>query len=330
MWALLGVAVQFAPWPPEWADAVYHGAILPVWSQVTSRVVSAVPGSFTAALVLLALVALVAVVVWPGGRRRVGRALGWLVASLLVAFPLTFGLGYHTSAPEAALAAAQPADYEYAREEVLAALLGAAPTGRPAAGGAATVTQLASCLSETTRELRGGSVRLPYRVKAVPEGSLLRFGFAGFVVPWLLEPHVDSGLPTAALTGVALHELAHSAGYAREAEAEAVALLAGLSCEVSGVTYAAALRAAAALAARLPSAERAAYVDFWPESAVEDLRQAAEAAASYRAAGLAGLAARAYDAYLLSQGTEAGIGDYDRATDILVRLLARRREAAAL
>src|SRR5690606_5910164 len=122
--------------------------------------------------------------------------------------------------------------------------------------------------------------------------SMLRFGFSGFVVPWLLEPHVDPGLPTAALVGVALHELAHSAGYAREAEAEAVALVAGLSCEDPSARYAAALRSAASLAARLASGDRAAYVAAWPEGAVEDQRQAAEAAASYRQAGLARLAER--------------------------------------
>lgn len=328
MWALLGVAVQLAPWPPQWADTAYHGAILPVWSQVSSRVVSAVPGSVAAALVVLALVALVALVVWPGGRRRVGTAVGWFIAALLVAFPLTFGLGYHTTPLEATLPAAQAEDYERARDVVLVALLEAAATGRPAAGSTASVERLSVCVSRTTVELRQGSARLPQRVKLVPRGSLLRFGFSGFVVPWLLEPHVDPGLPTAALVGVALHELAHSAGYAREAEAEAVALFAGLSCEDPSARYAAALRSAASLAARLASEDRAAYVAAWPEGAVEDQRQAAEAAASYRQAGLARLAERAYDSYLVTQGTQGGIADYDRATDLLVRLLAGRHPAA--
>lgn len=329
MWALLGVAVQLAPWPPEWADAAYHGAILPVWSQVSSRVVSALPGSVAAALVVLGLVTLVALVVWPGGRRRVGRAVGWFIAALLVAFPFTFGLGYHTTPLEATLSAAQPEDYERARDEVLATLTKAAATGRPAAGGTASVEQLAACVRQTTAELRGGSVRLPQRIKLVPQGSLLRFGFSGFVVPWLLEPHVDPGLPPAALVGVALHELAHSAGYAREAEAEAVALLAGITCEDPSARYAGALRAAASLAARLPSEDRAAYLASWPEGAVTDQREAAEAAASYREAGLARLAETAYDTYLVTQGTREGIADYDRATDLLVRLLTRQRDAAS-
>src|SRR5690606_28706821 len=82
-------------------------------------------------------------------------------------------------------------------------------------------------------------------VKTVPPGALLTVGFSGVVSPWLLEPHVDPAFPPAALTVVALHELAHTAGFAREAEAEAVALLAGLGCDDPAAAYAAAVRAAA-------------------------------------------------------------------------------------
>lgn len=320
--------MQLAPWPPEWADAAYLGALLPAWSQVTSRLVSAVSGSVAAAALLLWIVALVAVLVWPGGRRRVGKAIGWTAALLLLTFPLAFGLGYHTSPPVPWPGPQDASAFELARDDVLSVLVSAAPAGRPASGGVATYAQIADCVSDAAARLRGREVRLPRRVKRVPDGWLLRFGFSGFVFPWLLEPHLDAAVPPAARTAVALHEMAHGAGYAREAEAEAVAMLAGLSCDAPAVRYAAALRAASSLAARLPAAERAEYLAAWPGGAVDDLREAAAAAARYRTPRLARLAETAYDAYLVSQGAEGGMEDYDRATDLLVALLAARREAA--
>src|SRR5690606_20815697 len=57
--ALIGLAVQFARWPADWADAVYLGVTLPLWSRITSALVAVVPGSLTAALALLLLVAFV-------------------------------------------------------------------------------------------------------------------------------------------------------------------------------------------------------------------------------------------------------------------------------
>lgn len=330
-WALLGVAAQLAPWPAEWADAVYLGATLPAWSRVTSRLVSAVPGSVSVALALLGVVSIVAVLVWPGGRRRAGRAIGWTVAALLVTFPFTFGLGYHTTPLLVGAPEASAAEQEAARSEVAELLTASTSSGRAALDGAgahALGADMAACVTATVTELRPDvGFRLPVRFKPVPAGSLVTIGFAGFVVPWLLEPHVDAALPPASAAAVALHELAHGAGFAREAETEAVALLAGLRCPAPAVRYAAALASASRLAAGLPADQRADYVATWPAAALEDLRVAAEVTARHQSAGLSRLAARGYDAYLVSQGVTAGMTDYDRATDLLVRLLTADRPA---
>lgn len=287
----------------------------------------AVPGSVTAALLLLTIVALVAVVVWPGGRRRLGRVVGWAVAALLLTFPLAFGLGYRTSPLTVDEAPPTGAQYEAARQEVLSVLIASFGARGSDQDGAAVASRAAACVGNTAHSLRpAGRIRLPESYKRLPSGSLLRWGFAGFVFPWLLEPHVDAALPPAARTAVALHELAHTAGYAREAEAEAVAMLAGLYCDDPAVRYAAALRAGTSLASRLGADDRAAYLAGWPQGAVDDVRAASEASAAYRSAGLARMAERAYDAYLVSQGTPEGVGDYDRATELLTRLLAARLE----
>jgi hypothetical protein len=174
------------------------------------------------------------------------------------------------------------------------------------------------------------AVRLPGKVKTVPAGTLLRFGFAGFVSPWLLEPHVDAGLPPTAALAVGLHELAHVAGFAPEADAEAVGLLAGLTCDDARVRYAAASRLAGALAAAMPADRRDAYLANWPERAREDADAAARAAARWRSPRLAAGAARAYDAYLRSQGSREGMRDYDRGTVLVVHVLGREAEGAGL
>ncbi|HEX7038635.1 MAG TPA: DUF3810 family protein [Trueperaceae bacterium] len=330
-WALVGAALQLFPWPAPVADAVYLGVTLPAWSRVTSRVVGAVPLSVTAGLVLFGAAALLALLAWPGGARRAGRALGWCVAVLLLTFPFAFGLGYRTTPIAPVGEAAPPEAYAAAREAVLDRLAASAGPGRAAlAAGAPDASALAACVSSTAAELRERPApAVPDAVKRLPAGSLLALGFSGVVSPWLLEPHADAGSPPAAATAVALHELAHTAGFAREAEAEAVALLAGLGCDDPAAAYAAALRAAARLASRLPAPERAAYVASWPAGAADDLEAAAAAASRYRRAALADAAARAYDAYLVGQGTAGGIDDYDRSIDALVRLLGSRGPASS-
>lgn len=325
-WALVGLAAQLAPWPPTVADALYLRGTLPALSRLTAPLVSAVPMSVTAGVLLLGLALLAALLLWPGGVKRTGRALGWAVAVLLVAFPFVFGLGYRTS-PLTAAEAAEPEAYTSARDVVLARLRDTASPGRAAlASSELDGPALSACVADAVASLRDGPApALPSRVKLLPPGALLTAGFAGIASPWLLEPHVDAGLPPASATVVALHELAHTAGFAREAEAEAVALLAGITCDDPAATYAASLRAASRLGSTLPPAERQAYVAAWPLGATEDLAAAAEAAARYRLPALAAAVERTYDAYLVSQGTPGGMADYDRSTDALVRLLASLR-----
>ena len=323
-WALLGAALQLVPWPPAVADAVYLRGVLPVWSRVTAPLVGSMPLSLTAGALLFGAALLAALLLWPGGARRAGLALGWSAAALLVTFPFAFGLGYRTTPIAPVGEAAPPEAYAAAREAVLSRLLATAEPGRAAlASGGPGHDVLAACVAAAASELRASAApALPGLVKALPAGSLLAFGSSGVVSPWLLEPHLDVGSPPAAATMVALHELAHAAGFAREAEAEAVGMLAGLACDDPAAAYAAALRAAVRLAGRLPPEERGAYVASWPDGALDDLRAASEAAARHRLARLANVAERAYDAYLVTVGTPGGTEDYERSVDALVRLLA--------
>jgi len=358
--AFLGLAAQFARWPHAWADTVYLGVTLPLWSRVTSFLGTAVPGSLSAAVALLvAVMFLVAVI---SGRRSAGRgikAVLWLVVIGIVTFPFVFGLGHHTTSLEDRLgldapvlggdaavagaagggaavrgAAALPkvdpvVEASIAAEAVLVILTQAAQAVDAEADTSTTtvapVTEAAAeCLAAyLPTVLEEPLPTVAERVKSLPAGWLLRFGFAGVTNPWLLEPHVDSGLPTAAGTAVALHELAHTVGFAREAEAEAVAMLAGMACGDARVRYAASLRAAAAFSDLLTPLARESYLARWPTVATVDEAAAAAASQRYVARGVADLAARAYDAYLGSQGAVDGIEDYGRAATIVAKVIGR-------
>lgn len=334
---LLGVVLVAVPWPPALAERVYLGALLPTFSRLSAPLVDATRVSLTGVLVILLAAA-------PGlgfgfaGRRglRAGAQLvGAVLVALLLLFPLTFGLGYRLPEPVTPLAeagaasAAVRARFEAHLVELLQT--SAAAVEAESRVGASllapeVVSAASACVADLTRQLRSGypEARLPTRIKLLPAGLMLRFGFAGVAAPWLLEPHVDAGLAPASALAVSLHELAHSAGFASEATAEAVGMVAGLECADRRVRYAAALRLASNVAAALPSEARAPYVASWPRQALMDSRAAERAQARFATSLLAPGAEAMYDLYLRSQGESAGLGEYDRGTELAWQLYAAR------
>lgn len=340
----LGLVLTLAPWPESWVEVVYLGALLPAWSAVSSRLVDAV-GVSLSGLLLIALLSLPLLALALAGRpslRGVIRLLAYAGGVLALLFPLTFGLGYRLP-PLTEQVATAPSDLrgealQITRERVLRSLWSSSAWVRdgPAKVPAAEFTSrevmssASACVAGLSQQLRPDAppARLPTRVKWLPAGLMLRFGFAGVVSPWLLEPHVDAGLPGASATAVALHEFAHSAGFAAEAEAEAVGLVAGLECADQRVAYAAALRLATSLAAALPPEERAEYQAAWPPVALADARLAARAGRRFADPRLTSGATAAYDIYLRSQGEAEGIGEYDRGTELALALLYSRDASA--
>lgn len=329
-WALLALALLllFVPWPKQVARGLYLGLLYPAWSAMTSRLADAVVPSLSA-VTLIALLA-TPTLITAALRLPVARLLrfwGGVALVLLLAFPLTFGLGYRLppleELPQLAGRQVAPGSVQHAIARALVALDAAAPDVDSASLAAPQAVAAAShCVARLTGGLRGGPPpSLPARVKALPPGLLLRFGFAGVVSPWLLEPHVDAGLPPAAALAVALHEFAHTAGFASEASAEAVGLAAGLRCHDPAVVYAAALRLVSGVAAGLPPAEREEFRAALPSRALADLRASARASARFSSSAAPGAAA-AYDLYLRSQGESGGVSEYDRGTELALWLLA--------
>lgn len=339
---IVGLSVSFIPWPAHWAEGLYLHAFLPVVTKVTVPLVNSVKPSITA-IALVLLLATVLVLLVSGGARQRRTAIGITstTASVLVLlFPVTFGLGYRLpkllQQPRTAAVALDEATRNQLAEQVLMNLQSSASllsTGHFDTSAAAPTSQFSEdsvaaasrCVASLAADLRGGHhINLPQRVKLLPAGLQLRFGFAGIVLPWLLEPHIDGGLAPSAAMATALHELAHTAGFAAEAEAEAVGMVAGLECSDQRVVYAASLRLAAQLAATMPPEQRSAYVDRWPWRAHADLRAERAAMARY-SSRLAPAFRNAYDLYLRSQGQVEGLNEYALGTELALKLFAGRQ-----
>lgn len=351
-----GLALQLAPWPRAWVDEAYLVRWFPGWSRAAAAATDAVVPSLSTIVLGVLLTALLLAAAWalvaprPGGSpgRGAGRPspwrpfltlAAWTLAALVFWFPVGFGLAYKASslrpAVEARADVSRPS--EPTPDTWLLAYLneaaGALPAGALAgtAGLPSGAAQAAAsgCMTDTARKLRetylpqtaAPGLTLPERVKALPAGTLLRMGYAGVTSPWLLEPHVDAGLPPATALGVALHELAHAAGFAQEADAEAVGLLAGITCEDPQVRYAATLRLAAAVSAGMSPEAGRAFTSAWPAKAMRDARAASDASLRYQMDLLTRGANAVYDVYLKAQGGSEGLREYDRGTVLALELL---------
>lgn len=252
----------------------------------------------------------------------------WVAAVLVLSFVAVWGLAYRRQTlaelwhlPNATLG---PEGVAAARSELLRVITETAASPAPTLEDEAAASD---CVASAAGSLSGTEVAVPRRVKRLPPGTLLRFGFAGVTSPWLLEPHLDAGLSPVAALATATHELTHAAGFAREADTDALAVLAGIDCPRAAVRYALALHAYAGVLAGTPPAQRQVLMDALPPRARADLQEAADVAARYRIGWLSRGAGALYDGYLRSQGVTAGLADYDGATALVLRELAQRLRA---
>jgi len=325
----LGALLALVPWPASWVEPLFSRGLFPVTSRLLAPLVGAVPLSLTGTLAAAAVVAALATLLTPRGRARFGARLlrswlPWAAAVLLLGFTLVWGLAYRrdTLAQLLRVPAAPPtlAQARVAQARLLAILR--ATSGSPVPG-QADIAAAAGCVGDEVQRLTGTVVGVPRRVKWLPAGTLLRAGFAGITSPWLLEPHVDAGLPPVARLATATHELGHAAGFAREADTDALAVLAGLRCNDPSVRYALALHALAGLAAGLPQPLGQRLLASLPRRARRDLASLDAAALHYRLPWLQRAASATYGTYLESQGVSAGMADYGRAISLVVQALAR-------
>ncbi len=321
--AVLLVLYFALPSAPELLERVYARGFYPLLAALVIPLTDAVP--FSLAAVLLALFALGWLAAFAGllRVRAWGRAF-WLTFGAAVLFSSWFlvfwGANYRRLSVEAQFGlleqAATREDLEGLLEHLLAVI-------RPSAGlerdEARAFAALRDALVALVQETTGVRPTLPEEVKRFPPGLLIRLGSAsGVMSPWTLEPHLDAALPEVSRLAIGLHELAHVAGYAAEADADFVSALAGLRAEDAFARYAVALRFFGEGLGQLPQEAQADWLGRLPDIAREDLRRIGEPYLRYRPPDWLGRwQRRIYDGYLKSQGVEAGIRDYSRALTLL-------------
>jgi hypothetical protein len=317
------------PWPAAWIEVSYSRTLYPAIARALIPTTAALPFSLAALLViLLPLVWLI--VSWQQLRRgrgwwpklgRVAYATLWFVALIAFGFVVTWGANYRRQPVEVLLGLQAEPIAQADAEALLAYLAGVIREHADAAADSAAALAAASiALQGVTAQLTGVRPVLPRTVKRLPAGTLIRLGSAyGVISPWTLEAHVDGALPEVAVVGVGIHELAHLAGFAGEADTDLIAALAGLQAEHAYARYATALRFWELLSRQLPANRRAELRAQLPERAREDLTAMAAPFAQFRPPPLLQQAQRlSYDAYLRAQGVEAGIADYGRAATLLL------------
>lgn len=316
----------------EDAAEIYAERVYVPLSHVLAPFAAAIPGSWS----IVAMAAFGVVLGVDIARRRGWRsAVPVAIAALSVwtAFVGIWGFHYQRAPLEVRLglearAGSAPADNTAVAAADLAALAAelatvvsaTEPAIAPDGSERRAVVSLAAAMEALTVELDGAEVRVSPRVKILPGGTLLAFGSSGVISPWLLEAHVDGGLPAPARIAVAAHELAHLAGFAREDEAEAVGAIAGLRADDPYARYSVALFQLAALARDLPPAAAASLMAELPERAREDLAATRRAAAAHRVGWLDAWRRVVYDRYLRSQGVGEGVESYAAGTRLLARL----------
>lgn len=331
-----GVIVASFVLPQAWVERFYARGVYPVINAVLVPASSVVSLPLTGILVCCAPFAAAWLLLrsWRASARRglsrwrraaaVARgALGCAIVGYAL-FLSTWGLGYRRTPIEQRLglgdATLSRPDVDAFVTELLGRIQVDLPTGAVDFDRALQSYRVA--LQAWIGEHDGWSPALPPTPKQLPAGSLLTFGVSGVISPFLLEAHVDSGLPVSTRIGVAAHEFAHLAGVCGEADADLVSCLAGLRADDADARYAVLLRILVDLRAESPEA-RARIDAELPPRVREDLAALRAAVARYRVPGLADVSWHIYDSYLRVQGVEAGVADYSRGVSLLLRAWQR-------
>ena len=336
-WFVLCVAViafwTVLPPPSGWLERVYGGLIYPAIAGVLVPLSGSLELPVTA-LLLGALVLLGVLGVTLSKNRRRGAAAFWrglwrvwvTAVTVYALFIVLWGANYGKTPLETRLKLStdEPDMLEtVAMAEVLSNVL--RQDFDALENWDDDLSAAKTSLNRVVVGLEGRPATLPRFIKRTPSGFLIFTGRAtGITVPWTLEAYIDRALPYPFALATALHETAHVAGYAGEAEADFVAALAGLTSDSAGVRYATALPLFLRVGQNLQPERYQAILNYLPPKTSADIAAFSGVFARYRApAAVAQVQTRFYDSYLKSQRVGAGIDDYDR---VIVLLMAAKRD----
>ena len=178
------------------------------------------------------------------------------------------------------------------------------------------ISAIAVAMQNVVSQWNGRPLDLPWRVKTVPTGLLLRGSTSGVCSPFTLEALVDGGLPDTALVYTAAHELGHLAGFCSEAEASFLGYIAGLQAGDRFARYACALAAYMDLIRQLEGPGLKAALDALPMIARQDLQAIDNAYQRYQIEWISRIGWKTYNRYLKAQGIQEGIGNYSRGISL--------------
>jgi hypothetical protein len=333
--AIIGVAAGLLalPRPPALVEQYYARWFYPaVQAQLTSWSNTT---RFSLFDVLLAGLALALVIGWArclaGAWRQ--RSIGnvghgvWRTAVLAAALYLWFALAWGLNYSRAPIEAAIGYDAAQVTTNSLRALAERATAGvnetyaaahqAGFAGPFETPGALASALHEVERRLGRGRPTTPGRPKQTLFAHFFRAsGVDGMHAPFVLETLLNPDLTPPERPAVLAHEWAHMSGYAPEADASFVGLLAALRADPSS-RYSAWLTIFEHAVGQLPRADQRHFVerlDPGPHADRRAIRERLEA----RVEVVARASWTTYDQYLKSQGVEEGVESYSRVVQLLL------------
>ena len=333
--AIVGLAAGLVllPLNPDWIERYYADWLYP---QLQAAVTSSSNASGYALFDVLIGVCVVALVVgWTrtvrtAWRRRsiaiVARAVvvtAVLASAFYLWFAVAWGLNYARPALEASVdfdrsrvsVASLRALAERATREVNHHYAAAHQAGFPAIGD--VPAPLVTALHDIEHRLGRPRHTVPGRPKRTIFAPFFRAsGVDGMHAPFLLETLLNPDLTPPERSAVLAHEWAHLAGYALEADASFVGLLAALRAD-PGSRYSAWLSVFDHAVGQLPRSEQGQFV-----SRLEPGPQADRRAISERIEARVDVVARAswetYDRYLKAQGVDEGIENYSRVVQLLL------------
>ena len=315
---------------PTQVEALYSRSLYPAFAKLIVPLTNSFPVSLAG--ILLLLLPLVWLLSLRVGWRRRSSTILWLFKSMwgtavgaaiiFLLFISLWGANYQRLPIEALFALPDTLpiqdDLVVLTDTFMATIQEGATAPRR---GDAALASVAVAMRQLVVETTDVMPTLPEQVKRAPAGSLIRLGSAsGVASPWTLEPHVDGALPDVSYVAVGAHELAHIAGYAGEADADFISALAGLRATDSFARYAVALRLWRSAVAQLPPEAQKRYYEQLPNRAKRDLEAMAKPYERYQPPRfIATIQRRSYDRYLKTQGVEAGVADYSRIINLLIR-----------
>ena len=340
---------------PDLVETVHSQRLFRALAGPLSTVTSLVPFSLTEAAVVLGVpLLLVLLVIWLirlFRQRRKGlfaarllRAVAWTLSVAYLAFMLLHGLNYARLPvaqsfqlpvrERAAEDLAQAAEWLVGQANTLREQTEEDETGvfRLSLGIGETLKTASSAYAAASADfplLAGGPLR--------PKGVLLSHywsytGIAGLYMPLLVESNVNIDVPEHSIPETALHEIAHTRGFAREDEAGFLAFLTGLYSDNPDFAYSALLGAALRTLNALAGVDMGRYQTVAAKLG-DGIRRDLDASARYWKqfeGPVQEVSTQVNDAYLQANLQDDGVRSYGRMVDLVLAWYEQQQAAGTL